>query len=89
MAEYFEPVAVESIQPVLRAEPKKPLPILHRRRRPGLRQPVCTMDLSESDIRAIDQLKRGRLDIDPCLRDITICACTLACGLTLRRQHRA
>jgi hypothetical protein len=47
------------------------------------------MDLSESDIRAIDQLKRGRLDIDPCLRDITICACTLACGLTLRRQHRA
>ena len=72
MSEYFELVAVESIQPILRAEPKKPQTVLYGRRRPCLRQAVHSMYLTESNIQAIYQRQSGRLSIDPCLRHATI-----------------
>jgi len=72
MSEYFEFVAVESIQSRLRAEPKKPQTVLYGRRRSCLRQAIHSMYLTESDIQAIDQRQSGRLGFDPCLRHASI-----------------
>ena len=63
MSKYFELVAVESIQPVLRAKPKKTCTVLHSGRRPCLRQTVHSTDLMESDVVALEQLHRNSLDV--------------------------
>jgi len=54
MAEYLKPVAVESIQAVLRAEPEKSQPILNGPSRSGLRQSVHGRDGTKPDVAAIN-----------------------------------